>query len=104
MQSIICEYKATQPELRARLVPSRAVSGNPSDSAPKASTMLDTLDKARSHMALALEILDGVDAPADIGAHLDLAVHRLDATVADLRRSEGQNVWPDSSKQPPNPF
>ena len=66
--------------------------------------MLDTLEKARSHMALALEILDGVDAPADIGAHLDLAVHRLDATVTDLRRSEGQNVWPDSSKQPPHPF
>src|SRR6185369_17739686 len=81
-----------------------AVSGNPSDSARKASTMLDTLEKARSHMALALEMLDGVDAPADIGAHLDLAVHRLDATVADLRRSEGQNAWPDSSKQPPNPF
>jgi hypothetical protein len=32
---------------------------------------------AQRHMAAALDLLDEVDAPSDIGAHLDLALQRL---------------------------
>ena len=35
------------------------------------------LQKALEEMESALRLLDGVDAPPDIGAHLDLAICRL---------------------------
>ena len=39
---------------------------------------------ALSHMQTALKLLDEVDAPADIGAHLDLAVCRLQERLKEL--------------------
>jgi hypothetical protein len=36
-----------------------------------------SLSDALEQMESALQILDDLDAPADIGAHLDLALHRL---------------------------
>ena len=39
--------------------------------------MLQSLAKAREHMIIALELLDRSHAPADVGAHLDLAICRL---------------------------
>jgi hypothetical protein len=33
------------------------------------------------HLERALQLLDDANAPADIGAHLDLAVHRLREAV-----------------------
>ena len=33
--------------------------------------------EALNHMVRALELLDAHSVPADIGAHLDLAIHRL---------------------------
>ena len=42
------------------------------DSAPAGQT-----DEALRHIEAALRLLDETDAPSDVGAHLDLAMHRL---------------------------
>ena len=39
------------------------------------------LDQALELMEQALEILDSNECPADVGAHLDLAINRLRASV-----------------------
>lgn len=39
------------------------------------------IPKARALMCSALELMDSSDAAADIGAHLDLAIHRLDEDI-----------------------
>ena len=44
--------------------------------------MVESLERARTLMRGALDLLDGCDAPADIGAHLDLAICRLDEALA----------------------
>lgn len=46
----------------------------------------EAFEKALSYMEVALELLDEADAPADIGAHLDLALSRLREVVGDPRR------------------
>lgn len=43
------------------------------------------LREALRLMTQALDILDQEKAPGDIGAHLDLAIHRLRETLASLR-------------------
>jgi hypothetical protein len=50
---------------------------------PAASPNEASLEVALSYVESALEILDRWDAPADIGAHLDLALHRLRQVVGD---------------------
>jgi hypothetical protein len=40
-----------------------------------------TLCVALDHLERALQLLDASEAPPDIGAHLDLAIHRLRETV-----------------------
>ena len=40
---------------------------------------------ALAHMEEALELLDGCNAPADVGAHLDLAICRLRDVLAEAR-------------------
>jgi hypothetical protein len=40
---------------------------------------------AQRHMTAALKILDEVDAPSDIGAHLDLALQRLQSVLDEDR-------------------
>ena len=40
--------------------------------------MLETMQKALANMKAALSLLDGAEAPDDIGAHLDLAICRLE--------------------------
>jgi hypothetical protein len=42
----------------------------------------EAFEKALSYMEVALELLDGAGAPADIGAHLDLALCRLREVLA----------------------
>ena len=39
--------------------------------------MSDALKRAEDHLRRALELLDSVAAPADVGAYVDLAIHRL---------------------------
>jgi hypothetical protein len=38
----------------------------------------ETLAEAARHLRLALDLLDSVSAPAQIGAHVDLAAHQLE--------------------------
>lgn len=45
--------------------------------------MADELSSARSHLAAALEILDQLRVPAEIGALIDLAMRRVDGLVED---------------------
>ena len=47
------------------------------------------LEVAMQHMKAALELLDRTGAPADIGAHLDLAINRLEA-VSDPADTSGR--------------
>ena len=42
----------------------------------------DAIARAVEMVSEALAILDGADAPADIGAHLDFALHRMRANTA----------------------
>lgn len=50
--------------------------------------MFKTLVEARDQMGLALDLLDSANAPADIGAHLDLALQRLGKTIELCEASE----------------
>jgi hypothetical protein len=43
--------------------------------------MRDVMEIARAHMEAALELLDGVPAPLQIGAHLDLALSQLQQAI-----------------------
>lgn len=43
--------------------------------------MFETIVQSRRLLASALQLLDEAGAPADIGAHLDLALHRLDELI-----------------------
>lgn len=43
----------------------------------------DMLREARRHLGLALELLDCAHAPAQIGAHVDLAAHQVDSELSD---------------------
>lgn len=45
------------------------------------------MEEALRLMLRAIKILDREKAPADIGAHLDLAIHRLQRTIATLRQN-----------------
>lgn len=42
-----------------------------------------TLHAALDYLESSLQLLDDAGAPADIGAHVDLAVHRLRAVLAE---------------------
>lgn len=44
------------------------------------------LEKALAYMEAALRVLDEAGAPADIGAHVDLAICRLREVVSDAER------------------
>jgi hypothetical protein len=48
------------------------------------------LSLALDYMRKAMALLDEVDAPAHIAAHVDLAAHQLQELVAALRSSEPQ--------------
>jgi hypothetical protein len=52
----------------------------------KYSDRSEAIGKALSYMEVALELLDEAEAPADIGAHLDLALCRLREVVGDAER------------------
>ncbi len=41
----------------------------------------DLLTEAAAHLRLALQLLDAADAPAHIGAHVDLAAHQLETEI-----------------------
>lgn len=45
------------------------------------------LAQAASSMRAALKLLDEADAPPDIGAHLDLAIHRLESTISSVKEA-----------------
>ena len=51
------------------------------------STAQSRLAEAIALMRQALQLLDATQAPADIGAHLDLAIVRLDQCMSDGSRS-----------------
>lgn len=44
----------------------------------------ESLPQALHHMKFALEILDRCEAPADIGAHLDLAICRAQECLCEV--------------------
>lgn len=48
----------------------------------------DPLGRALRLMMEALALVDSSGAPADIGAHLDLAIHRIRETTGDLSESK----------------
>ena len=51
----------------------------------------DKLSDALKHLQLALELLDEVSAPAEIGAHIDLAAHQLGSLlVAEVKVSASE--------------
>lgn len=50
--------------------------------------MMTAWDDALAQMKLALETLDASGAPSDIGAHLDLAIRKLEELAASQRSSE----------------
>lgn len=52
--------------------------------------MTEALLSAASLIREAIQLLDGCDAPADIAAHLDLALARID-TLVGQEPSEGQD-------------
>jgi hypothetical protein len=41
----------------------------------------ESLAKAAQQLRSALELLDSISAPAQIGAHVDLAIHQLEAEL-----------------------
>jgi len=43
----------------------------------------EILASAVEHLRSALQLLDSVEAPANIGAHVDLALHQLHAELVD---------------------
>ena len=54
--------------------------------------MFDRLVEARDFLASALEVLDEVRAPSEIGAYVDLALRRLDQFLADSDQKPGSAV------------
>ena len=46
------------------------------------------LSEARALLRTALDLIDRAGAPADIGAHLDLALHRLSQVLGDSGRQD----------------
>lgn len=68
----------------------------------------EALQKALSNMEVALELLDETDAPADIGAHLDLATEPVaricgkygtPAQCTARRRGGGWRVMSDAAER-----
>lgn len=57
----------------------------------------EPLQKALLHMQAALQVLDDANAPADIGAHLDLALNRLQEHM--LAVGGGWNPVPPPAQQ-----
>lgn len=62
------------------------------------------MDEARSLMKRALELLDQADAPAQIGAHLDMAISCLESvTNASVSRMDEFQYPPESCAWPIRP-
>jgi hypothetical protein len=56
--------------------------------------VIEKLNTALSHMTAALRILDTSDASSDVGAHLDLAICRLNEIIEHNRGAEsGRQAW-----------
>ena len=53
---------------------------------------IDQLTRPLHLMIEALELLDDMDAPADVGAHLDLAIHRLRQVIISAAGHAGSKV------------
>ena len=49
--------------------------------------MRDVMEIAMAHMEAALELLDGAEAPLQIGAHLDLALTQLQQAIEEAAES-----------------
>lgn len=56
----------------------------------------DKITAALGLMVTSLQLLDEAEAPADVGAHLDLAIHRLRALIAE-RVHSAHSVQADSN-------
>lgn len=48
------------------------------------------MNDALTLLSNALDLLDRTEAPADVGAHVDLAIHRLQAALAARNNASGQ--------------
>jgi hypothetical protein len=48
---------------------------------------IEKWEEALTLMRSALRLLDDSEAPADVGAHLDLAIIRLEAAVAGIKKN-----------------
>ena len=51
--------------------------------------MIEALQIALTHMETALDVLDSIDAPGEIGAHLDTALCRLRDVIEQTERQSG---------------
>lgn len=60
---------------------------------------LERLTLALNHLRSALEKLDAGGAPAQIGAHVDLAIHQLQDTLA-VAAPDGAAVQIDTKAEP----
>lgn len=58
---------------------------------PREADTTERLDSAKTLMEDALQLLDDCGAPADIGAHLDLAIHRLSQLLDQTLQLLGPN-------------
>lgn len=58
---------------------------------PESSAAGAGLGEALTRMTTALQLLDSADAPADIAAHLDLAVHRLQEVMGVIEMAPSEN-------------
>lgn len=54
--------------------------------------MLAALQEALATMEAALHLLDQAKAPAEIGAHLDLAIRQLEKVIGDQPDQSGKTV------------
>lgn len=52
-----------------------------SEALPRANGLRGAIEMARTLVMEAIETLDEVGAPADIAAHLDFAVHRMESAI-----------------------
>lgn len=57
-------------------------------------TKSESLERALLYMQCALQLLDDADAPAEIGAHLDLAICRLQLIAPDAAAGARSQTTP----------
>lgn len=58
------------------------------------------LPQALEHLRFALQLLDGAAAPAEIGAHVDLAASQLELTIGEAQEGFESTSYRDECRSP----